>query len=121
MIALGTSLPELITAITSIIKGHSDISVGNILGANIINILMVLGVCSKLGGQGIVINYQNIMLSATIYNIPQTLYLDIPVALLLMMILVIGGTIKGSISRSIGVSILGIYLTYVGILAKLFI
>ncbi|SNS34732.1 cation:H+ antiporter [Anaerovirgula multivorans] len=121
LIALGTSLPELITAFSSIVKGHSEISVGNILGANILDIVMVLGISSKLGEQGIVINYQNIMLGATIHNVPQALYLDIPIALLMMLILVIGGTLKGSISRSIGASVLGIYLAYLGILAKLFI
>lgn len=121
LIALGTSLPELITAFSSIVKGHSEISVGNILGANILDIVMVLGISSKLGEQGIVINYQNIMLGATIHNVPQALYLDIPIALLMMLILVIGGTLKGSISRLIGASVLGIYLAYLGILAKLFI
>lgn len=121
LIALGTSLPELITGISSIIKGHGDISVGNILGANILDILMVLGVSSKLGEKGIIISYQNIVLGTTIYNIPQTLYLDIPIALLLMMIIVIGGTIKGWIGRAVGISVLSIYLIYLTILTKLFI
>ncbi len=121
LIALGTSLPELITAITSMIKGHGELSVGNILGANILDMLMVLGICSKIGNQGIVISYQNIMLGATIYNVPQTLYLDLPIALLLMIIIVVGGTIRGSISRLMGLSVLGVYLLYLGILAKLFI
>ncbi|AKL95114.1 K+-dependent Na+/Ca+ exchanger like-protein [Clostridium aceticum] len=121
LIALGTSLPELTTAIGSVIKGHGEISVGNILGANILDIVMVLGVCSKLGEGGMVINYQNIMLGSTIHNVPQSLYLDIPVALLMMLILVLGGFLKGAISRTIGFSVLCIYIMYLGILAKLFI
>lgn len=121
LIALGTSLPELITAFSSIIKGHSDISIGNILGANTLNIVMVLGISSKLADQGIVISYQNIMLGATIHNIPQALYLDIPIALIMMLILVIGGALKGYISRSIGISVLSIYVVYLSLLAKLFI
>jgi len=120
LIALGTSLPELTTAISSILKGQKEISVGNILGANILDMLMVLGVSSKLGEYGIVINYQNIMIGATIYNVPQTLYLDMPVSLLIMLILVIGGSLKGRISRSIGLSILAIYIVYIGVLVKLF-
>lgn len=121
LIALGTSLPELTTAISSVLKGEKEISVGNILGANILDMLMVLGVSSKLRECGIVISYQNIMIGATIHNIPQTLYLDMPISLLMMFILVIGGSFKGKISRLIGLSILIIYIMYIGILIKLFI
>ena len=47
-VALGTSLPELVTAITSLIKGHSDLSVGNVVGANVFNLLLVSGVSVTL-------------------------------------------------------------------------
>ena len=50
VIAIGTSLPELITSIIAIKKGHSDIGVGNIIGSNIYNILMIMGVGAALGG-----------------------------------------------------------------------
>lgn len=50
VIAIGTSLPELITSIIAIRKGHADIGVGNILGSNIYNILMIMGVGAALGG-----------------------------------------------------------------------
>lgn len=43
MVALGTSLPELITAITAIRKGHPEITVGNIVGADVLNCLFVIG------------------------------------------------------------------------------
>ncbi len=43
VVAFGTSLPELVTAIASIIKGHSELLVGNIIGADILNILFVIG------------------------------------------------------------------------------
>jgi len=46
--ALGTSLPELVTAITSVLKGAHDISIGNVLGANILNIIMVIGLSSTI-------------------------------------------------------------------------
>lgn len=49
VIAIGTSLPELITSIIAIRKGHSDIGVGNIIGSNIYNILMIMGVGAALG------------------------------------------------------------------------
>ena len=47
-VALGTSLPELVTAITSLIKGHSDLSVGNVVGANVFNLVLVSGVSVTL-------------------------------------------------------------------------
>ena len=43
VVALGTSLPELITSAVAMAKGHSDISLGNIVGSNIFNILFVIG------------------------------------------------------------------------------
>ena len=50
VIAIGTSLPELITSIIAIRKGHTDIGIGNIVGSNIYNILMIMGVGAALGG-----------------------------------------------------------------------
>ena len=50
VIAIGTSLPELITSIIAIRKGHTDIGIGNIVGSNIYNILMIMGVGASLGG-----------------------------------------------------------------------
>ena len=50
VIAIGTSLPELITSIIAIRKGHSDVGIGNIIGSNIFNILMIMGVGAALGG-----------------------------------------------------------------------
>ena len=50
VIAIGTSLPELITSIMAIRKGHADIGIGNIIGSNIYNILMIMGVGAVLGG-----------------------------------------------------------------------
>jgi len=50
VIAIGTSLPELITSIIAIRKGHTDIGIGTIIGSNIYNILMIMGVGAALGG-----------------------------------------------------------------------
>ncbi len=44
LVAFGTSLPELVTAVASLIKGHADLLVGNIVGADILNVLFVVGV-----------------------------------------------------------------------------
>jgi len=48
VVALGTSLPELITSVIAILKGHSDISLGNIVGSNIFNILLVIGATATI-------------------------------------------------------------------------
>ena len=50
IIAIGTSLPELITSIIAIRKGHHDIGIGNIIGSNIYNVLMIIGVAGAIGG-----------------------------------------------------------------------
>ena len=50
VIAIGTSLPELITSVIAIRKGHADIGIGNIIGSNIYNILLIMGVGAALGG-----------------------------------------------------------------------
>lgn len=46
IVAIGTSMPELMVSVTSAIEGHSDISLGNIIGSNISNLFLILGICS---------------------------------------------------------------------------
>ncbi len=46
IVAVGTSMPELVVSVTSALQGHSDIAVGNIIGSNIANMFLILGVCS---------------------------------------------------------------------------
>lgn len=46
ILALGTSLPELVTSVTAAIKGNSDIAIGNIIGSNIFNMLFIMGTTS---------------------------------------------------------------------------
>ena len=54
IVAIGTSLPELVTSITAIKKGHTDIGIGTIVGSNIYNILMIMGVSSVITGIAVV-------------------------------------------------------------------
>ena len=48
ILAVGTSLPELVTSVTAAIKGNSDIAIGNIIGSNIFNVLLIIGVAAVI-------------------------------------------------------------------------
>ncbi|MCR2045455.1 calcium/sodium antiporter [Anaerosalibacter massiliensis] len=103
LLAVGTSLPELVTSVVAIIKDEENISVGNIIGANILNLTIVLGASALVSDNGLFIS-------------DQTLYLDIPLSLLVMTIFVFSGAIKKEISRKTGLLLLAIYIIYLLIL-----
>ena len=109
IVALGTSLPELVTAITSLIKGHGSLSLGNIVGANLFNLVLV-------SGAAITINPFDLPMSGTIAGINSSLVLDIPVALGVMAILTIPTLIKQKLSRWQGIALLAIYFSYIAAL-----
>ena len=46
IVAVGTSMPELVVSVTSALEGHSDIAIGNVVGSNIANMFLILGICS---------------------------------------------------------------------------
>lgn len=48
IVAIGTSMPELVVSVTSALEGHSDIAVGNIVGSNLANLFLILGICSVI-------------------------------------------------------------------------
>ena len=103
LLAVGTSLPELVTSVAAVIKDEENISVGNIIGANILNLTTVLGSSALVSDNGLFIS-------------DQTLYLDIPIALLVMTIFVFSGAIKKEIDRKSGLLFLTIYIIYLIIL-----
>lgn len=98
MIALGTSLPELVTTVTSSIKGQGDVGLGNIIGANLFNMLLVLGLPATITG--------NIAFTA------QSLYLDLPLALLAMCALIVPMLVRKKGSRVQGGLLLLGYIGY---------
>ena len=104
-VALGTSLPELVTAITSLIKGHGALSLGNIIGANLFNLVLVSGVSITLAPF-------SIPQGAAIAGYPASLVLDIPVMFLVMGILTIPALLHGKLRRSQGVALLAIYAAF---------
>ena len=107
-VALGTSLPELVTAITALVKGHGSLSLGNIIGANLFNLVLVSGVA-------ITINPFNVPQAATLFGQNMSLVLDIPVMLAVMLILTIPTLIRNKISRVQGISLLAIYVSFVAL------
>ena len=105
MIALGTSLPELVTAITSLAKGHGALSLGNVIGANLFNIVLV-------SGMAITISPFAVPAEKTIAGMNASLIVDIPVMLSVMALLCIPALIRGRLSRWQGILLLCIYVAF---------
>ena len=101
-VALGTSLPELVTAITSLVKGHGALSLGNIVGANLFNLVLVSGVSTVLAP------FQ-IPQSKLVAGMNASLLVDLPVMVLVMALLTLPALIRGKLTRTQGVALLGIY------------
>lgn len=100
MVAIGTSLPELVTTITAIAKKQSALSVGNIVGANIIDMILILPLCSFVLGGSLPVAWS-------------TLWVDLPVSLAVAVICLVPALIKGKLMRWQGVLSLLVYAGYV--------
>ena len=107
-VALGTSLPELVTAITSLAKGHGALSLGNVIGANVFNLVLVSGVSVTLAPFVV-------PQSAVFMGHNSSLVLEIPVMLLVMSILTIPTLLRGKLTRAQGILLLLIYAVFCGI------
>ena len=105
-VALGTSLPELVTAITSLIKGHSALSIGNIVGANLFNLVLVSGVATTLSPFAV-------PASKTIAGMNSSLVIDIPLMMIVMLIMTVPALIRQKLSRVQGILLLLIYAAFV--------
>lgn len=104
ILAIGTSLPELVTSVTAAVKGNSDIAIGNIIGSNIFNVLLIIGVSS--------------MIHPITYNLSYNF--DISILVISTIILAIFPFIppKDKMSRANGVIYFLMYLMYLGFLIK---
>ena len=100
MIAIGTSLPELVTTLTAIAKKQSSLSIGNIVGANIIDMSIILPICGFVSGGTLILDSM------------QTAYLDVPVSLGIMMIALIPMLFTKKLSRWQGILMLALYVCY---------
>ena len=105
IVALGTSLPELVTAITALMKGHGALSLGNIIGANIFNLVLV-------SGAAIAINPFKVPTEATFLGNNASLIFDIPLVFAVMGIMTLPALFKGKLYRWQGVALLALYAAY---------
>jgi cation:H+ antiporter len=101
LVSLGTSLPEYVVSLTAAIKKHGELGIGNIIGADILNIFMVLGVCS---------------LYSPLTVTRQTMVLDYPFMLLLMSLLVLFRFTKDRIDRWEGGLLFTALISYLSIM-----
>jgi cation:H+ antiporter len=95
VIAVGTSLPELITSVVAIRKGHTNIGIGNIIGSNIYNILMIVGISATLSG----------------IVVAQQVFADYVVMIAFSMVMLVGLRM-GRIGKAVGIGLLAGYLIY---------
>ena len=101
-VALGTSLPELVTAITALVKGHGSLSLGNIIGANLFDLALVCGVSVTIRPFGVPQN-------STVAGINTSLLVEIPLMLAVMGILTVPALVKGKLYRFQGILLLCLY------------
>ena len=104
-VALGTSLPELVTAITALAKGHGALSLGNIIGANMFNLVLVSGV-------SVVLSPFAVPASKLIGGMNASLVVDIPVMFIVMLLLSVPALKKGKLARWQGIALLAIYAAF---------
>ena len=99
VIALGTSLPELVTTLTAIRKKESSLSVGNIIGANIIDTTLILPLCAVINGEALPVERVNLVF-------------DFPVCIAACAVAIVPTIIQGRFKKWQGFALLGIYTLY---------
>ena len=106
-VALGTSLPELVTTITSVKKGRGSLGLGNVIGANIFNLVLVSGVAVSLAPFDV--PCENFLLDT---GLNLSLVFEIPVMLGVMLLMTVPALCKKKLSRWQGILLLGIYAAF---------
>ena len=105
-VALGTSLPELVTAVVSLAKGHGALSLGNIVGANLFNLVLVCGTA-------ITIRPFSVPVDKLFLGYNASFVIDLPLMFLVMAFVTIPALIRGKLSRVQGIVLLIVYAAYV--------
>ncbi|MBT4693606.1 MAG: calcium/sodium antiporter [Planctomycetaceae bacterium] len=101
VVAFGTSLPELVTAITAVRKGHGELAIGNIIGADILNVLFVAGLAAAVTPDGL-------------FADPLFFSLQFPAMLFILFCFRVGikTSANGHLGRRTGILLLGTYIVY---------
>ena len=106
-VALGTSLPELVTTITSLRSGHASLGVGNVIGANVFNLVLVSGVAVTLAPFDV--PCENFLLNT---GLNMSLVFEIPVMLGVMSLMIFPALLGKKLARWQGIALLGIYVAF---------
>ena len=106
-VALGTSLPELVTTITSLKKGRASLGVGNVIGANVFNLVLVSGVAVSLAP--FPVPMENELLNT---GLNMSLVFEIPVMLGVMALMIFPTLASKKLRRWQGLALLAIYATF---------
>ena len=106
IVALCTSLPELVTAITALAKGHGALSLGNIIGANIFNLVLVSGVAVTLSP------FQ-VPMGSEILGMNTSLVMELPLMVGVMALMTLPALLKKKLFRWQGIALLSIYAIFV--------
>jgi cation:H+ antiporter len=108
IVALGTSLPELVVGVTSVLKGHTELLVGNVIGADVLNVLFVIGASAAAAELPIV---------EAGARVPRIfLYLHLPAMLIILGIFrlyIFSASSRGSFRRWYGLPLVALYVAYV--------
>ncbi len=104
-VALGTSLPELVTTITSLKKGRASLGIGNVIGANVFNLVLVSGISVALAPFEVPVGKMLLGMNAS-------LVLDIPLMLVVMLLLTVPALVKKKLGRWQGITLLCIYAAF---------
>lgn len=104
-VALGTSLPELVTTITSLRKGHASLGIGNVIGANVFNLVLVSGLAVTLAPF-------EVPVGKVLLGHNASLVLDIPLMLIVMLLLTVPALTKKKLERWQGITLLCIYAAF---------
>lgn len=106
VVALCTSLPELVTAVTALLKGHGALSLGNIIGANIFNLVLV-------SGAAVTISPFVIPEGSKLFGFNTSQLIEIPLMVGVMALMTLPTLFKGKLRRWQGITLLSIYVAFV--------
>ncbi|MBL4639609.1 MAG: calcium/sodium antiporter [Kordiimonadaceae bacterium] len=103
LVAIGTSLPELATALVATVRGHCDVAVGNVIGSNLFNLLGIMGVTALIGDVPVPDSF---------------LQVDLWVMVAASMLLIPFCRMRATLGRMTGIILLGLYSSYMYYLSQ---